>query len=261
MYVAQFYTSVKVKSMIELKITANSVEELRDIASKVAASNGVSTEIFEAKLEAVTSTPVDTTEIFEVDASVITQNIDVAPTPETVGGDMLPPPEGQSAADTGTGATLAPAPAAELDERGVPWSADFHAATKTKTQDGAWKKKRGGDHEALAAYEAQFTSVTPATATGAVPVPAPNANMSMPGQGGVMPQPDLTPEVEPTAAPVLDATKIMEVASGLINGGKASPAYLQELAEAGGLGSIGEMFNRDDALPAISAKLQADGHI
>ena len=215
----------------------------------VAAANGVSTESVEAKIEAVTYTPVQTDEIIPL-----------------VGGDMLPPPEGQSAADTGTGATLAPAPAAELDERGVPWSADFHAATKTKTQDGAWKKKRGGDHEALAAYEAQFTSVTPATpapaaAPGAVPVPAPNANMAMPGQGGVMPQPDLTPEVEPTAAPVLDATKIMEVASGLINGGKASPAYLQELAEAGGLGSIGEMFNRDDALPAISAKLQADGHI
>lgn len=249
--------------MIELKITGESMVDVIDQIGTLIGSTQVTFEPVQES-EAASQSPVKSGEF-----------VPFASTPDTVGGDMLPPPEGQSAADTGTGATLAPAPAAELDERGVPWSADFHAATKTKTQDGAWKKKRGGDHEALAAYEAQFTSVTPATpapaaapcgvdAVGrrAVAVPAPNAHMTMPGQGGVMPQPDLTPEVEPTAAPVvLDATKIMEVASGLINGGKASPAYLQELAEAGGLGSIGEMFNRDDALPAISAKLQADGHI
>lgn len=240
--------------MIELKITGESMVDVIDQIGTLIGSTQVTFEPVQES-EAASQSPVKSGEF-----------VPFAATPETVGGDMLPPPEGQSAADTGTGATLAPAPAAELDDRGVPWSADFHAATKTKTQDGAWKKKRGGDHEALAAYEAQFTSVTPATpapatAPGAVPVPAPNANLAMPGQGGVMPQPDLTPEVAPAAAPVLDATKIMEVASGLINGGKASPAYLQELAEAGGLGSIGEMFNRDDALPAISAKLQADGHI
>lgn len=243
--------------MIELKITANSVEELRDIAAKVAGSKNITTTI-----------KMDASEVREAVESAIgdigeVATVGVASTPETVGGDMLPPPEGQ----TETGATLAPAPAVELDERGVPWSPDFHASTKAKTQDGAWKKKRGGDHEALAAYEAQFTNVTapapatPAAAPGVVPVPAPNAHMTMPGQGGVMPQPDVTPEVAPTAAPVLDAAKVMEVASGLINTGKTTPAYLQELAEAGNLGSIGEMFNNSESLPLISAKLQADGHI
>lgn len=46
----------------------------------------------------------------------------------------------------------APTPAVltggDLDSRGFPWDERIHAATKTKTQDGVWKRKRGVD-EAL----------------------------------------------------------------------------------------------------------------
>lgn len=32
---------------------------------------------------------------------------------------------------------------AELDSEGKPWDAELHSATKSKTSDGAWRKKRG----------------------------------------------------------------------------------------------------------------------
>lgn len=246
--------------MIELKITANSVEELRDIAAKVSMLNGRSTAVVEATIENIVSTPVQTEELKSAAESVT--NVGVAATPES---ESLPvvettipaPPAGQSEANPTLNA-IAPAPA-EYDDRGVAWSPDFHASTKAKTQEGAWKKKRGGDHEALAAYEAQFTSV--AVAPNAVPVPSPHANMTMPGQGGVMPQPDVTPEVvSPAPAAPMDAKRVMEIASALVTSGARTPAYLQELAEHAGLGSIGEMFANDTSVGVIAAKLQADGH-
>lgn len=48
-----------------------------------------------------------------------------------------------------------------LDARGVPWHAEFHAASMTKTQAGEWKKRKGGDKAAIEAYEAQFTAPQP----------------------------------------------------------------------------------------------------
>lgn len=50
-----------------------------------------------------------------------------------------------------------PAPGAELDSRGVPYHPDHHAATKGKTKDGAWMRKKGSDKDVVAVYEAQFT--------------------------------------------------------------------------------------------------------
>jgi hypothetical protein len=47
------------------------------------------------------------------------------------------------------------APAAEVDERGVPYHPDFHSSSK-KISKGAWNRRRGHDSAAADAYEAGF---------------------------------------------------------------------------------------------------------
>lgn len=70
---------------------------------------------------------------------------------------------------------VAPAAGALVDERGVPWNADFHAKTQTKKQDGSWKSMRGVDKEALAAYEAPYLALASTEPTVVEPVPLPGA--------------------------------------------------------------------------------------
>lgn len=48
----------------------------------------------------------------------------------------------------------------ETDDRNVPFHADYHAATKTKTAKGAWKKRKGADDVAKDAYEKPFIDGT-----------------------------------------------------------------------------------------------------
>lgn len=61
----------------------------------------------------------------------------------------------------------------QLDNRGVPWHADHHAASMTKTQVGEWKKRKGGDKAAIEAYERQFTAPQPTAAPASEPVEIP----------------------------------------------------------------------------------------
>lgn len=53
-------------------------------------------------------------------------------------------------AGTGPTATNAASPSEELDAHGHPWSADLHASTKGKTQDGLWRMGRGKERPAPA---------------------------------------------------------------------------------------------------------------
>ncbi len=52
------------------------------------------------------------------------------------------------------GAVDASAPA--LDVEGLPWDARIHGKTKTRNQDGSWRKRRGVDDAAVAAVEAEL---------------------------------------------------------------------------------------------------------
>lgn len=76
----------------------------------------------------------------------------------------------------------APTPAVltggDLDSRGFPWDERIHAATKTKTQDGVWKRKRGVD-EALV-KQVEGGEVTPSFFP-AAQVPPPPAQDVAPG--------------------------------------------------------------------------------
>ena len=53
-------------------------------------------------------------------------------------------------------ANTAPDEAPALDERGVPWNPEVHAATKTMTKAGAWKKRKGVDEKQHAEYEQPY---------------------------------------------------------------------------------------------------------
>lgn len=53
----------------------------------------------------------------------------------------------------------------EVDTSGAPWHADFHASTKTKTNKGFWKARKGRDEALSNAYHAQYaTAPQPAAA-------------------------------------------------------------------------------------------------
>lgn len=87
--------------------------------------------------------------------------------------------------------TPAPVGAPSVDNRGVPWHANFHAPSKSIIKDGSFRRIKGVDKAAADAYEAPFiaaSAATPATAPAAVAASAP----AMPGLPGL-----------PTPAPVL----------------------------------------------------------
>lgn len=100
--------------------------------------------------------------------------------------------------------------ASDVNEHGIPWSAEHHASTKTKTQDGHWTAKRGGDKAALAAYNAQFMTETPPAAPAAV-TPA-------------LPATPATP-----ATPALPATPAKPALPAVSNDNKEAIAAVNEL--------------------------------
>ena len=53
--------------------------------------------------------------------------------------------------------------APELDASGLPWHADIHASTKTKTAKGIWTKRKGVDDATVARVTAQLRASYPET--------------------------------------------------------------------------------------------------
>lgn len=53
----------------------------------------------------------------------------------------------------------------ELDESGLPWHADIHASTKTKTAKGIWTKRKGVDDATVARVTAELRQSYPDTST------------------------------------------------------------------------------------------------
>jgi hypothetical protein len=158
-----------------------------------------------------------------------------------------------------TGAPATPAVTGDeslVNEHGIPWSAEHHASTKTKTQDGHWTAKRGGDKAALVAYNAQFTQSAPAVpavpATPAAPVvPATPSAPAVPA----LPAIPAVPVVP--VAPALPSLRT-EVASqiNLLMEDFKVPYQLiiSELVTSRGANSFDAVNDND--LPAIKAELE-----
>ena len=69
----------------------------------------------------------------------------------------------------------------ELDESGLPWHADIHASTKTKTAKGIWTKRKGVDDATVARVTAELRQSYPDTSTPAAqPEAAPVVTVTPP---------------------------------------------------------------------------------
>lgn len=75
---------------------------------------------------------------------------------------------------TDAGASVGlPAPTVELDSEGFPWSHEIHAESRSKNQDGSWRKKRGVKDEVYEGTKQQMRAMMGG-------VPAPTASPSTP---------------------------------------------------------------------------------
>lgn len=94
----------------------------------------------------------------------------------------------------------------ETDSNGLPWDERIHAGTKTQTQKGEWKKRKGVDAADVKRVEAELRArnAPPIPLPSGVPAPTPAPLPMMPvpqmGSGAV----GMTPPLPmPTAAPVM----------------------------------------------------------
>lgn len=92
---------------------------------------------------------------------------------ETLGGEEVPtPPSLFDKAVTPTG---------EVDKAGMPWDARIHASTKTQTQKGLWKKKKGVAADLVTQVETELLGKSASTGTtepvaSTIPSPPPIAS-------------------------------------------------------------------------------------
>lgn len=138
----------------------------------------------------------------------------------------------------------APAPGApDVDKRGVPWNADFHAASKAVTAEGAFRRKRGAAAAAIDAYEAPYiaanaaaapaTAAAPVMPTGEPPVPAsvviPAQTPGLPAAAAPLPMPAM-----PVAEPPVSYEAVVQKFNELLQSGKVDASQVGALyTEAG----------------------------
>lgn len=145
-----------------------------------------------------------------------------------------------------------PAPAVEVDKRGLPWDARIHASTKTQTQKGQWTARRGVDEATVAAVEAELRAAMGAPAA----PPAPAAPAAPPVVAGtpVMPPAPAAP-VPP--APVSTFPQFIAAINPHVAAGRLTHAAINgALADVGLPPGLGSIAVRADLIPAVWAKLQ-----
>lgn len=207
-----------------------------------------------------------------------------------------PVANGEGDDETGPVATIAPG---EVDKDGVPWDERIHAATKGKTAEGVWRRKRNIPDDFYTKLSAELkargatltapvavvaspipvaapapapmpspTPVPVATApTAAVPIPtpAPAAPAPAPAPAPVAaPIPTPVPETAPVAeaAPEIDFAKLMQIVGLGVQSGKIDPPYLAWLGETYGFGAnIGALATMPAVVPTVYAQLQVDNRL
>lgn len=139
-------------------------------------------------------------------------------------------------------APVAPAASAvEVDADGVAWNADLHAATKAKTADGRWRKKRGAG--AASEASAPAAAIPPMPMGDNAPVPAPASAMPLP-----------TPGVEPAPLPVNVTPLVRSQPDGFVQGANVAAGTPPALPVGGPLAAITPAdFLKQLLVPAINA--------
>jgi len=127
--------------------------------------------------------------------------------------------------------------APEFDADGLPWDERIHASTKTTTQDGRWKKKRGVDVELIEVVEAELRGAE-------VTDPIDGETFTPVTSGDVPPPP-------PPPAPSMTFTELIkEITENQIN-----PDTVLKAVQSVGLANVGELFNRPDLIPQVAREL------
>lgn len=236
----------------------------------------------------VTGAPATPADLAE--ALIAAQERKVAAAP-TVGGEALPPDEGEDELPTVPLAER-PGAAVPLDSAGLPHDIRIHAATKTTNKDGTWRYLRGVDKDLVAQVEAELKQImaAPVPEVSAAPVPPPPsgqegpvvtdpaAAFGGPGNAPAVPAPPATtatippppatsgPAVTPPASPSNDTSgtadaggaaefaRIMRVVVEKQKAGMSTETTTQ-IAQQLGITSVRDLVKRPDLIPAFEALL------
>lgn len=184
-------------------------------------------------------------------------------------------------------------PAATGQVGDIPWDARIHASTKTKNQNGSWKRKKGVSDELVAEVEAQLRALAgmPAPATGAAlpppvdviaaqPLPTPGAladaaNFQAPSAiAPAVEAPQPLVDIAPPPMPTIDTAAVVDSFATLSRwvmlrlytqsnpAGKLMPGHVEHICkhygivDAKGNGSLQQLAHRPDYIQPVYAWLK-----
>ncbi len=166
----------------------------------------------------------------------------------------------------------------EVDASGLPWDGRIHASTRSKTQDGNWKMRRGVDDDIVSAVLNELRQTMGMAPTEVVPptplTPPPAQVFAQPA--AQVPPPPFAPPVAPPAPPAATLpTEIPQV--GTATGASPSeqitfPKLMQKITaafaaktldqaaigaavQAAGLPSLPMLASRPDLVPVVATAL------
>lgn len=159
-----------------------------------------------------------------------------------------------------------------LDKNGLPWDDRIHAGSKAKTQDGAWRYKRGLDDASKTQVEAQLRELMGLKAPGYVPAPPSGAHLV------TLPPPPAAPAAAAvpitTSNPVASSTvavmppphvpaasgnpfvSLVTFAGAKMQEGKLTDAEIKAACESVGVIALPLMTNRHDLCATVESSLR-----
>ena len=146
----------------------------------------------------------------------------------------------------------APAPAANLDSRGLPWDGRIHASTRALLQDGSWRRKRDTDPAYVAQVEAELRG---AVAAPAVPPPPPTVAAAAVPASPESSAPAVPPAPGGGTAEPLTFAGLLQRVTAAVAGGKITQAQVVEACGTLGVPSLPVLATRPDLVPSVATLL------
>lgn len=177
-----------------------------------------------------------------------------------------------------------PAPQAngiEVDASGLPWDGRIHASTRSKTQDGNWKMRRGVDDDIVSAVLNELRQTMGLAPTEVVPptplTPPPAQVFAQPHhQPAAVPPPPFVPPAAPPAPPAttlptetpqagtaigaspseqITFPKLMQKITAAFAAKTLDQAAIGAAVQAAGLPSLPMLASRPDLVPVVATAL------
>lgn len=151
----------------------------------------------------------------------------------------------------------------DVDSAGLPWDARIHASTKSKSEDGTWRKRRGVKDDVAASVNAELTQTMalPITPVAASVPPPPFAINAVPPVSPVIASilPVALPNgVAPIVCPSSDGAtfpKLMQKVTGAFSAGQITQAQILAAVQSVGLPSLPMLASRPDLIGAVGTAL------